>query len=108
MTDNKYPNMPGWKGNKSTGIKAAFAVAPTIGRRHKQVIDALTPYGSSGATCDDISEVIGLPPYLIRPRATELDKQGKLFVLPEKRMGQMGHKVSVYSTVKPVEPDCLF
>lgn len=105
MTDT-YPNSPGWKGSKSTGRNAAFAVGQTIGRRHRQVMDAFTPYGATGATCDDISEALELPPYLIRPRATELDKLGKLFALPEKRMGQMGHKVTVYSVVKLVEREC--
>lgn len=102
---DKYPNMPGWKGNKSTGRNAAFAIAQTVTGRRRQVYEAIQPYGPSGATCDDISEALGLPPYLIRPRATELEKLGKLYALPDKRLGQMGHKVSVYSTIKPAEQD---
>lgn len=104
MTNGKYPNHPGWKGNKPAGREAALAVGETIGKRQKQVLEAFKPFGAPGATCDDISPVLELPPYLIRPRATELEKLGKLFALPDKRMGQMGHKVTAYSVVRPEQP----
>ena len=99
-----YPHtQAGWKGNKPTGIQAAFAVSKDLGRRHTEVLSALAPYGAAGATCDAIGECIGLPAYLVRPRATELEKQGKVFAIG-KAMGTMGHKVTVYSTVKaPVD-----
>ena len=96
-----YPHdQAGWKGSKSTGIQAAFAVTKDLGRRHSEVLNAFAPYGAPGATCDVVGEGIGLPAYLVRPRATELEKLGKLFAVG-KAMGQMGHKVTVYSTVKP-------
>ena len=96
-----YPhNQAGWKGNKPTGIQAALAVSKDLGRRHAEVLTALASYGALGATCDVIGENIGLPAYLVRPRATELEKQGKVFAVG-KAMGAMGHKVTVYSTVKP-------
>ncbi len=95
----KYPEMAGWKGNKSTGIEAAFAVSKDLGRRHAEVMGEFVKYGASGATCDVIAETLGLPVYLVRPRATELEKQGKLFPIG-KAMGRMRHKVTVYSTVK--------
>ena len=104
MTDQPvFPFMAGWKGNKSTGIQAAFAVSKDMGRRHAQVLTAFARFGPVGATCDEIGDAIGLPAYLVRPRATELEKQGKLFSIG-KRMGGMGHKVTVYSTVKPHGP----
>jgi hypothetical protein len=81
MTDKpKYPDIPGWKGNKATGRQAAFAVAADLGRRHAQVLAAFEPYGAAGASCDDICGTLELPVYLVRPRA-------------------------VYSTVKPVDLD---
>lgn len=104
MTEkSKFPFVAGWKGNKLTGIQAAIAVSKDMGRRHAQVLTAFAPFGRLGATCDEIGEAIGLPAYLVRPRATELEKQGKLFSIG-KRMGGMGHKVTVYSTVQPSEP----
>ena len=102
-----YPHdQAGWKGNKSTGIQAAFAVSKDLGRRHAEFMTALAPYGATGATCDVIGENVWLPAYLLRPCATELEKQGKVFAVG-KAMGMMGHKVTVYSTVKPAEPASL-
>ena len=100
-----YPHdQAGWKGNKPTGIQAAFAVSKDLGRRQSEFLTALSPFGAPGATCDVIGEVVGLPAYLLRPRATELEKQGKVFAVG-KAMGAMGHKVTVYSTVKPPVDD---
>ena len=100
-----YPHtQAGWKGNKPTGIQAAFAVSKDLGRRHSEFMAALTPYGVPGASCDVLSETTGLPAYLLRPRATELERQGKIFAV-DKAMGMMGHKVTVYSTVKPPVDD---
>jgi len=98
---NKYPNMPGWKGNKATGREAAFAVAKDITGRRRQVWEAFEPYGHAGSTCDAIAEGLSLPVHILRPRASELEKLGKLFPLPEKRPGQLGHNVTVYSVIKP-------
>ena len=101
--DLQYPfTLAGWKGNKSTGIKAAFAVSKDLGRRHAEVMTAFATFGAPGATCDEVGDQIGLPAYLVRPRATELDKQGKLFAIG-KRMGGMGHMVTVYSVERPVD-----
>lgn len=101
MTDRTtYPDMPGWKGDKATGRQAAFAIASDLPRRHRQVMEAFSRYGSRGATCDEISDLLGLAVYLVRPRASELEQKGKLFAVG-KRLGTMGHKVTVYSIVKP-------
>lgn len=96
-----YPDMPGWKGDKTTGRQAAFAIAPDLARRHRQVLEAFAPYGAAGATCDEIAATLSLAVYLVRPRASELERLGKLFPIG-KRQGAMGFKVTVYSVVKPV------
>jgi predicted Rossmann fold nucleotide-binding protein DprA/Smf involved in DNA uptake len=101
MTDDrKYPNIPGWKGSKSTGREAAFAIAKKLPTRHAQVMAAIDRYGPAGATCDDIAPQLGLPIHVVRPRASELEVKGKLFAIG-KREGAMGHLVTVYTTTKP-------
>lgn len=95
-----YPHRPGWKGDKATGRQAAYAIAPDLARRHRQVLEAFAQFGTTGATCDQISEVLELPVYLVRPRASELERLGKLFPIG-KRAGALGFKVTVYSVVKP-------
>lgn len=92
----------GWKGNKETGRRAAFAVSQDLPRRHAQVMAAFAPYGPAGATCDEIGEELKLPVHLVRPRASELEKRGKLFAVG-RRPGRLGHKVTVYSVVEPDE-----
>ncbi|MEO6151860.1 MAG: hypothetical protein ABIT09_01205 [Croceibacterium sp.] len=93
----------GWKGNKSTGWQAALAVGKDLGRRQRQVLDAFEPYGAAGAICDDICPVLHLPVHVVRPRASELEKQGKLYPVG-KRIGALGHPCTVFSVVKPVAP----
>ena len=102
MTTKTYPNVPGWKGNKSTGRNAAFAIAEDLGRRHKQVVEAFAAYGGPGATCDEVGEVLDLPTYIVRPRASELERLGRLHPVG-KRRGRMGHKVTIYSVVRPLD-----
>lgn len=103
MSDSpKYPHMAGWKGNKITGIRAAFAVSKDMGRRHAEVLSAFASSGAAGTTCDAIAAELGLPVHILRPRASELEKKGKLFPVG-KAMGGLGHKVTVYSIERPVD-----
>ena len=90
----------GWKGDKETGRQAAFAVTQDLPRRHGQVLAAFEPYGLAGGTCDEIYETLGLPVHVVRPRASELERLGKLFPVG-KRRGALGFPVTVYSTVRP-------
>lgn len=102
MTDKiSYPDMPGWKGNKETGRQAAFAIASDLPRRHAQVLAAFEPYGARGCTCEEISDDLGLAIYLVRPRASELEKKGKLWPIG-KRKGAFGHAVTIYTAIKPM------
>lgn len=93
-----YPDTPGWKGAKDTGRQAARAIAPALARRQRQVLEAFARFGSAGATCDQIAEALRLQVYLVRPRASELERKNKLFPIG-KRPGPMGHSVTVYSVV---------
>jgi len=97
-----YPDMPGWKGNKATGREAAFAIAKELPQRQQQVWDAIALRGEAGATCDELQDELALPAYVIRPRASELERKGMLWPIG-RRMGQLGHNVTVYTTVKPVD-----
>ena len=94
-----YPDTPGWKGAKDTGRQAARAIAPGLARRQRQVLEAFSRFGSAGATCDQVAEMLGLLIYLVRPRASALERKGKLHPIG-KRPGSMGHQVTVYSVVQ--------
>ncbi|MEJ6594678.1 hypothetical protein [Parasphingorhabdus sp.] len=85
--------------------EAAFAVAQDIAGRRRQVWETFEPYGTAGSTCDVIAEGLSLPVHILRPRASEPEKFGKLFALPEKRTRQTGHNVTDYSAIKPAKMD---
>jgi hypothetical protein len=103
MSDSpKYPDMAGWKGNKLTGIHAAFAVPKDMGRRHAEVLAAFASSGTGGTTCDAIALDLGLPVHVVRPRASELERRGKLFPIG-KAIGGLALKVTVYSVERPFE-----
>lgn len=105
-TDTHYLDgtAAGFKGNsevtRETGREAAESVSETLARRHKQMVDAWTPYGAFGAIPEQIADELGLPVHVVRPRAGELVKRG-LFFRVGKRLGNFGCAVTVYSVVNP-------
>lgn len=92
----------GHKGESETGKDAAQAVTEDLSRRHRQMVEAWTIYGASGAIPETIANDLELPVHVVRPRAGELVKRGLLFV-NGKQMGGLGKKVMAYSVVKPAE-----
>lgn len=96
----------GAKGNskqaRANSEDAAKEVTETLGRRHRQMVEAWLPYGAGGAIPEQVANDLGLPVHVVRPRAGELKKRGLLFELG-KRPGEMGCNVTAYSTVRPDE-----
>ncbi|MBM0169685.1 hypothetical protein [Altererythrobacter sp. C41] len=94
----------GFKGNsaeaRETGKEAAKNVTETLNRRHRQMMEAWAPYGSYGATPEEVAGDLGLPVHVVRPRAGELVKRGMMFEVG-KRPGLLGCRVMAYSIVKP-------
>lgn len=112
MSDEPTPHYrdgtaAGFKGRsnaaRKSGREAAQGVTETLPRRHRQMIDAWTPYGTSGAIPEDIARDLDLPVHIIRPRAGELVKRGLLFEVG-RRPGNLGCRVMAYSVVRPAEP----
>ena len=64
---------------RQNSAEAASEVTETLARRHRQMIAAWTPYGVAGAIPEQISNDLGLPVHVIRPRAGELVKRKLLF-----------------------------
>lgn len=113
MADNENENphygrgtAAGSKGNskeaRSNSEAAAKDVTETLGRRHRQMVDAWSSYGVGGAIPEQVSNDLGLPVHVVRPRAGELVKRKLLFELG-KRPGGMGCNVMAYSAVQPDE-----
>ncbi len=112
VTHYREGTAAGYKGNSPETIanskEAAKAVTETLGRRHRQMLDAWVPYGPRGATPEDVAGELDLPVHVVRPRAGELVKRGLLFQVG-KRPGSLGAMVTAYSAVRPrgrVDPAC--
>lgn len=82
--------------------EAASEVTKDLGRRHRQMVEAWTPYGAAGAIPEQIANDTGLPIHVIRPRAGELVKRKLLFEVG-KRQGGLGCRVMAYSVTAPAD-----
>lgn len=106
MADEHYRTgtAAGFKANsdatRETGRQAAETVTETLARRHRQMIDAWSPYGAVGAIPEQVAADLDLPVHVVRPRAGELVRRGLLFQVG-KRPGKMGCNVMAYSVVRP-------
>ncbi|KZY55394.1 hypothetical protein A3736_01845 [Erythrobacter sp. HI0063] len=87
---------------RQNSAEAASEVTETLARRHRQMIAAWTPYGVAGAIPEQISNDLGLPVHVIRPRAGELVKRKLLFEVG-KRQGGLGCRVMAYSVTAPAD-----
>lgn len=94
----------GAKGNseqaRHSSQEAAKDVTESLGRRHRQMVEAWAHYGAQGAIPEEIANDLELPVHIVRPRAGELVKRGLLFEL-DRRPGGMGCRVTAYSVVQP-------
>lgn len=110
MPDNQEPHYgdgtaAGHKGNspeaRGNSRAAADEVTRTLARRQRQMLDAWAIYGRAGAIPEQIADDLGVPVHIVRPRAGELVRLGRLHEVG-RRPGGMGHKVMAYSTEEPV------
>ena len=85
---------------RANSREAAQEVTRTLGRRHRQMLEAWAPYGRAGATPEQIAADLDLPLLCVRPRAGELARLGRLHEVG-KRPGGMGKPVMAYSIEKP-------
>lgn len=68
--------LPGFK-RHGTSEAAAKSVAPTVKDAHQAILDALTAYGPM--TADQLAKVLGRDILYIRPRCSEMRKEGLIF-----------------------------
>ena len=98
MVDKSYPYSPGSR-NVDTSIEAAELIKEGADTIRKKVFDVIINKGSIGATADEVTELLSLSSFTIRPRVTELFKQGKI-ERTDKRKNNSGRKAYVYIVSK--------
>ena len=93
-TTGTYPESPGWKTNKpETSKAAARAVRSAAATLRDQVEQALR---AAELTADEVAEALGKSVLSVRPRVTELFKQGKVEDTGERRKNASGHSAAVW------------
>lgn len=87
-----YPNKPGAKA-RETSFEAAHAIKPAADRLRRLTLDALR---QRPMTADEVAAYLGIDKGSIRPRVTELGKQGKVVETGLRRANASGRSAMVW------------
>lgn len=101
MTGYSSGQEPGYKGAPDgPGADGARYYAAQMGRRQRQVLDGL---GAGPKNAEQISELIGVHWYLVRPRLTELERKGLVVKTGERGRSALGGQSSLYRPTTEAE-----
>ena len=95
-----YPHSPGWK-EATTSLDAAEAIESHADTVSAQVLAALSI--THGMTADEIATLLNESILTVRPRVTELFKDGRIHRTGQRRKNQSGRYAHVYRA-PPREP----
>lgn len=87
-----YPNGPGWK-SRGTAQQAAFDFREAAGTLQEAVLRALDDFCM---TADETAEYLGKSILSIRPRLSELARQGKIIDTGKRRQNASGKSAIVW------------
>lgn len=95
---SKYPNTPGFKA-RGTSEDAADSMAASAPHLRWMALEWLKQFSM---TSDEVADRVGVTPFAMRPRITELKKMG-LLVCIGRRKNKSGRNANVYRTPSPGE-----
>lgn len=90
-----YPYSAGYK-EHGTSKSAAELIDAGVKTIREQVFGIIANKGNYGATADEVAELLNLSSFTVRPRVTELYKQGKITRADTKRKNKSGLNAYVY------------
>jgi predicted ArsR family transcriptional regulator len=93
-----YPGSPGYK-DRDTSRLAARAVASRATALRDQCLLRIRRNGSDGLTADEAAVQLGESPFSIRPRFTELLRDGKIRDSGLRRRNESGRSAKVWVAV---------
>lgn len=94
MSGYKDGDEPGFKGSpRGPGADGARHYTPQMGRRQRQVLLGL---GAGPKNAEQISALIGVHWYLVRPRLTELERKGLVAKTGERGRSALGGQSTLY------------
>ncbi len=95
MLSAAYPLGPGYK-DPETSHLAAQRIAPCVGSLQEQCLHALKGHATDGATADEVADELGRSILSIRPRFSELLRQGLIVSAGSRRPNQSGCMAKVW------------
>lgn len=87
-----YPHSPGWK-EATTSLDAAEAIESHADTVRAQVLEALA---ARQMTADEVAYFLNESILTVRPRVTELFKDGRILRTGERRKNYSGREAHVY------------
>lgn len=93
-----YPHHPGFK-SRGTSRIAAKSMAPLAPTLRDRVL-ALYAQAPNGLTADEVADKLGLTPFSIRPRVSELARLGALTDTMERRANATSGRIAIVWRIK--------
>jgi len=92
-----YPDHPGYRHNApETSKEAADAIAPMARNHRDQILAVLKAAYPDSRSSDQIGATIGLSPYSVRPRVSELQAAGKVERTDDRTKNDGGRTVTLW------------
>lgn len=92
-----YPESPGYRANApETSREAAEAVAPMARNHRDQILAVIKAAYPESRSSDQIAHTIGLSPYSVRPRVSELLAGGKIERTDDRTKNEGGRTVMLW------------
>jgi DNA-binding MarR family transcriptional regulator len=93
-----YPDGPGHRG-VDTCIAAADAIASSLGRLQRVVLNAIRSTGIHGATTNELADRLKIDRGSVQPRTSELRRQGLIIDSGRRRPNANGKSAIVWLAV---------
>lgn len=91
----RYPHAPGFKAS-GTSADAAASMVNTAPRLRRMCLEHIEKAGDNGATPDETAAALGLSVLSIRPRFTELARDGAIRPTGQTRRNTSGRAAKVW------------
>lgn len=91
---DEYPHAPGFK-TDGASQEAAERIAPSARIIRAQVLQRFVNAYPNGLTADEVAAGLKLSVLTVRPRVSELRRDGRLIVTGERRMNRSGMSATV-------------
>src|SRR3977135_527671 len=100
MSELIYPDAPGFKVS-GPSEQAAETMGSTAKKRGAVVLAQVATY-PGGATADEVAKDLNLSVLSVRPRVSELNRNGKIKQTGARRKNESGMTATVWQIAKPL------